>query len=423
MPSLNSSKDWQESYLEELVGSSDHLKAMSSAAQAEGWVSGVVTEWILHGGDPQVLAAGLVSSEPVLASMVAWLLGADVPVVDAEWANDVGRHEFGASWLVVGGDDPAEASSDVVIIEWRGPSGEAHDVVCTIRGNSVVELSLSPGGLAASISEDPESGFWADAQPPDVIMPKIAEALKMTTFDALDDTSALNLLLLRRRFEISSTDLIASRRDASPIASASADDLDDVGLPERDVEADLDCADVLTRSNARAGIDPTDVPQEAAAVLADVLRGLKAGESDALASFTVAFGVPWSPDADLTISELAELACAYLYPKSFVAHTTEEQQALARLENIDWLGIAIGLQRARVGLPIDGSALVDMINRCPELSTSIPASDQAEMAWTLERMLYCWQVCGVLDDEGRLTALGSWLVPVGTVLRLRAVNG
>ena len=102
---------------------------------------------------------------------------------------------------------------------------------------------------------------------------------------------------------------------------------------------------------------------------------------------------------------------AYLRPVDLSVHPTPTQEALIELEWADWLGAVIGLARSEVGTEVDGRTLVQLINRCPEITTTIPKNDAARIGWAFEQTLYAWAVTGVLDDDGALTEAGRWLLP------------
>lgn len=85
--------------------------------------------------------------------------------------------------------------------------------------------------------------------------------------------------------------------------------------------------------------------------------------------------------------------------------TPREREALLWLEWADWLGAGIGLIRAGGGTAIDGSVLVDMVNRCPEVSSSVHADDREYAEWAfdiaLDHLLEAELVIeGVLTEAG-----------------------
>jgi len=74
-----------------------------------------------------------------------------------------------------------------------------------------------------------------------------------------------------------------------------------------------------------------------------------------------------------------------------------ERDALLWLEWADWLGAGIGILRAGPGAVVTGSALVDYVNRCPEVSSTIEKGDREYAEWAFSVAL------DVLEDAGALT--------------------
>ena len=83
----------------------------------------------------------------------------------------------------------------------------------------------------------------------------------------------------------------------------------------------------------------------------------------------------------------------------------------------------IPLVRAGVGADAEPMQLVSNINRCAEVTTTVPKRDMRSRGRRVPRMLHAWELTGALDDEGRLTALGVWLVPRSLLWPGRRVSG
>ena len=122
-------------------------------------------------------------------------------------------------------------------------------------------------------------------------------------------------------------------------------------------------------------------------------------------------GEPGLADGNVSFDHYLRCVAAYLTPIDLSAHEPASRMEIAELEWADWVGALLGLVRGGVGQPVDGRALVDHINRCPELTTTIPAADRERFAWAFEQVLFAWEVTGVLDDRGALTEAGVWLLP------------
>ncbi len=111
--------------------------------------------------------------------------------------------------------------------------------------------------------------------------------------------------------------------------------------------------------------------------------------------------------------ELARLTAAYVRPLALDHFEPADREAIDALEWADWLGAVVQLVRAGVGTEVDPMGLVDNINASPEVTTTIPKRDRDYIAYAFGLTLHAWEVCGALDENGRLTELGRWLLPVG----------
>lgn len=139
------------------------------------------------------------------------------------------------------------------------------------------------------------------------------------------------------------------------------------------------------------GLDDTEFAQANAAALSTLQSALGRSTEDFLAVDDVDAGV--------------EAAWVAMILGEGAGLPAEEQRALLFLEWADWLGAGIGMSRAGVGAPVDGEALVDLVNRCPEVSTSIEKRDRAYVAFAFDVALETiTDVGGVVD--GVLTASG-----------------
>ena len=98
-----------------------------------------------------------------------------------------------------------------------------------------------------------------------------------------------------------------------------------------------------------------------------------------------------------------------------IAHLDRrEQQALCFLEWADWLGVLIGLVRAGPGASVDPASMVDLINRCDEVSSTVPQEDRDYIEYAFEVAIAMWSDTGVVED-GRLSSDGhAALVPAAT---------
>ena len=183
-------------------------------------------------------------------------------------------------------------------------------------------------------------------------------------------------------------------------------------IPPRDPDDDAWAADLLTSALRLHGAaeNAADEPAVVAESRAEFLARLDEGDADARTLLDVC-GVPSdAAAADRTNLHFRAVA-AYLRPVDLSMHPAPTQQAILELEWADWLGATIGLSRSTAGIDVDGAALVQLINRCPEITTTIPKQDAARIGWAFEQTLYAWAVTGVLDGAGALTEAGRWLLP------------
>ena len=102
---------------------------------------------------------------------------------------------------------------------------------------------------------------------------------------------------------------------------------------------------------------------------------------------------------------------ATIAPRRLEPLDPSQREATVDLEWADWLGALIELCREGAGAPVDPSGLVDRVNRCPEVSTSVPAGDRPRVEWAFAVMTDPWRQLGVVDD-GALSELGAVLIPV-----------
>jgi len=88
----------------------------------------------------------------------------------------------------------------------------------------------------------------------------------------------------------------------------------------------------------------------------------------------------------------------------------EAREAVAHREWADWIGVVIGLAREGVGASTAPTDLVDLVNRCPEVASTIPKADRPRVEWALAVCTHQWGDLGLTESE-RLTELGAWMIP------------
>ncbi len=174
-----------------------------------------------------------------------------------------------------------------------------------------------------------------------------------------DDSELANMVLLRSRLALLGASTVEPRWLAD--------------VPSPLMDPDADAAAVQTLRAALADVIVGDVPSGGPAMVAPVAELVR-----------------WSDDVGRPVQEL---------------------EALASLEWADWLGAVIGAVRAGVGAPLSGDILVDLVNRCPEVTSVIPKNERPWFAWAFAVAMETWREVGVIDDELRLTATGRWVLP------------
>ena len=176
-------------------------------------------------------------------------------------------------------------------------------------------------------------------------------------------------------------------------------------LPPRDPEDDAYARDVLVRAlGDRPGPDRDHVAR-AAAVLRDAAR-VDAPVAQWLAASVGPVDLD-EPDIDVVLAALA----AAVAPAALEPLRPGARDAVLVLEWADWLGAVLGLVRAGEGSDAGPQALVDHVNRCPEVTTTIPKGDRERVAWAFGVCTEPWEELGLVVDS-KLTALGAALLPL-----------
>jgi len=388
----------------EIIRAASVLDELESASQAEAWSSGALADW-WDLGAPGSLAEVLAGAEPLAAALVAYLEGADADVVGVSWGSDVGRHEIVAAHELRASSDSSGSLEEIaIVLEYEAPGGDRHDVSVTIREGQLVDAALGPAGLldAADDAEDDRDGgsgaFPLEHEPltPADATRRVTDALALLSVGAMSEVSEsgrANLPILLRRFRV-----------APEIISEVADGRATVELPVRDPEDDQYAASLIV-SALRVDRD-AEPPASVVAAFDGFHDTVEPHDLDVLAEVA---GVDTAEE--LSFAMYLRLVGAYLAPVSLSAHGLEAQRELSYLEWADWLGAILGATRAGAGVEIDGDVLVSFINRCPEITTSIPKSDASRVAWAFEQVLFSWEVTGVIDGDARLTEAGVWLLP------------
>ncbi len=406
------------------------------AAQAEVWASGFAADADLAalgavadiGGDNAcgllyALAAIIEAPADRIARNAAASLVQD-GATPPDWVEVVGTATARSAWLL-----PGDGTA-TVIVEFAHVDESTHTMLIDISLTGIAaagahagprpdqpdtvryvsDIRFGSGDLLESVAED----LLGTGTVPEVL--EVADATALLADAALAPVAdgvdiALNLVVANARLlsmGIASPLVLASDPDAS-----SADGLDDIAPDDEDRAAAVAVLDAALGEP----VHPPEVVATVARLLRPALVDPTAMRVDAdtaadLRSLVVVAGLAGcNPDDVGDVELLARLAGAYIDPGDLSAHERDAAEAIATLEWADWLGAIIPLVRNGVGTVVTPESLVDNINRCAEITTTIPKRDRPLIAWAFGQTLYAWELTGIIDGAGRLTELGRWLLP------------
>lgn len=359
--------------LAEVLGQASDVAGLG-AAQAEAWGSDVLALAIETHGDSGPLVAALAAQATenadaalALAAVAAVAAPDDLDAVAVPAAGDVTVPLHGAlgtarcegAWLLRAGAQLSAAFRFVDAVDERHVL--TVDLVPTGDGETIGEVAVGPGDLLDVLEEeDAQIEVDEHAGGPGGLARRVADAMAST--DRPRPSAVVNGHLLAARLR----SMLGEDIDA-PVAAAE----DVPSVPERDPEDDAYARSVLLQALPQA----TAMAESAGSVPVEML-------------------------------ELAELVA----PSTLAPLAPAERDAVVILEWADWLGAVLGLVRAGVGTVIDGSVLVDFVNRCPEVTSTIPKADRARIEWAFAVVAETWERLGVTVD-GALTERGATMLP------------
>ena len=381
-------------------------------AQVEAWVSSLLAAWRsdLAVADPSLVDRELLArcvtaasgdavlicravealapaSNAAAAAAVASLAAAGV---DAPDGASIGRAEATEAWVVEPLEGPGRGSEAAVIVGFIHPNSIEHVVLAdlTVEANGVECLvGLRLDGPAAGVLplvdqdavDDDEDGspslpFVVTTLEAMVAARRIVDAWLASEASLPEiDQPGLDLLLVNQL-------VVAARLRTTLGANAPA------------FLSDIDRGQLLGAAGVASELSPPteELDAETAAANAASLRTLRA----ALRSH----GVESAP------AEMVDVV-ASLIAGVVPGLTADETEAVGFLEWADWLGALIGLVRGGAGTEVTPSSLVDLINRCAEISSTIPKADRQYVEFAFSVVLDLWTQADVVSD-GRLTADG-----------------
>ncbi len=265
--------------------------------------------------------------------------------------------------LAVGTAQPVDATrvrtadGTVLAVRWTHADDTGHTMLLDIDGAEVTAIRYADGGVLDALAEEEQVGlFEVESVALSSVRSELSAALRRPVH--ADEETWANAHLARARLLTLGVDVVP---------------------------------DFIEPRRVFPGVDPDP---DAASFCVAVLRS--------------AVG----PPADLPAGEqqIAVRAAARVRPVEVSDATQEEADALLHLEWADWLGAVIGLVRAGPGAfarPID---LVGYVNRCPEVTTTIPKKEADHVAGCFAVATAEWADLALVAD-GRLTDLGRRILP------------
>ena len=302
-----------------------------------------------------------------------------------------------------------------IVGDWRGDSAafrfvdaadERHVLVLDLvpgagdTGEAIGEATVGPAELLDATADE-SAGLKSRSVPASELAERVARAVRVTSEPSASFVAVGRVVLAR----LSSFGI----DDLEPPVWIEPDVPD---LPERDPDDDAWAADVVRRALGEP-LAPDALDPVAVAAAAATLRAA-ADTEDELAQWLAASVGPIDldePDADVVLAVLA----AAVAPASLMPLTGDARQAVLELEFADWLGAVLGVVRAGAGTHVDPDVLVDHVNRCPEVTSTIPKSDRARVAWAFAVAVEAWGPLGVVDPDNCLTDFGAAVLPAALV--------
>ncbi len=408
------------SELAEVLDDPDELLDLDPA-RAELWVSGLLADF---GQGPVVEAISALAAPTPAQALVGAVLSvvAEAPSAEQAAARFSPEQLASPAWAAhLGTAAPVDAMRVLAggehmttIIRFEHGDESRHLVLVDLGTDPVraLDIRFAPDGLFEESFDDPE----LELEPATIaeVAAEFVDAIENPAFD--EPSIELNLLVARRRAEA----VLRRQGDARRLlpleptefapAAADAESVDVFG--HRDVGADAAAVEALEAALGKWFVadsplapTPTDVAETAAR-----LRAL-ADSPEASANYRVVLEA-----AGLTGDEPDEqlvLGCcgAYVMPVSLSAFEPTEVEAIRHLEWADWFGAVAVLVRKGPGTVVTPREMVKAINRCPEVTTTIPKADADYVAWSFERTLHAWELSGVLSPDGELTEFGQRVLP------------
>jgi hypothetical protein len=176
-------------------------------------------------------------------------------------------------------------------------------------------------------------------------------------------------------------------------------------------EADREAAAILRDALDQLREQP--VPAEELAAAAGRLREGLRERYHPFAWIRSAAGLDTEPFPNDDGELVLRCAAATISPREETGLDPEEEATLLTLEHADWLGAIVSVTRAGPGGDASPENLAASIRTCPEVEVD-PGFDfeaEAHVETAFWILALPWQVLGITDQDQRLTALGTWILP------------
>ncbi len=340
--------DAQVETFQQILEASSLLDELPDAARMQAWASSVLGVW---GEAPDAAA---IDSE-----FLAWLSASDDPrsvrvrsLLAELMTNEVSDAEppvATRAWSLVGRGDAS------VGIGFQMHDGSEHSLLGDIVDGALTSLVLAPG---------PDELFDGaeDIVAPTELDPEVAAAQMVAAWRVLVNGGA----------DTPESVYVNGAIAQHHLGALTETDLRSLFRPDAEVAAFVDSMDPSDRA---------DFDRWALSVLDSAGVGL--GEV-----------------GDQVLLDVLDPARTETYPRT-------EQEAFGALEWADWLGVVIGLSRLSAGVQVEPTMLVDQINQCPEVTSTIPKKDRGYYEWAFSLVIPLWRQGRVLDSDNRLTGAGS----------------
>ena len=174
-------------------------------------------------------------------------------------------------------------------------------------------------------------------------------------------------------------------------------------------QAERDAVQVLRQALAERIGEPA--PASLSDAAAHARARLSAGEDDSWVLQAAGLDLAQPPGDDAEF--LIRCTAATISPLEETGLDVEDEALLISLEHPDWLGAIVTAVRAGPGCDASPEALTGGVGDCPEVVLDAPLEidDITALEAAFSIVALQWVLLGIVDAEGRLTALGAWILP------------